>query len=120
MIDENVYGLGDCASIRDNALPCTAQAAEQQARYLVQVLNNGNSDTVPPFSYQNRGIMAYLGNWNAIVELKDPTPSSSSVTLSGKPATIKQSGRVAWFLWRSAYMTKSVSWRNRILIPIYW
>jgi len=70
-----------------------------------------------PFNYQNRGIMAYLGNWNAIVELKDP---QSSVNLAGKPNTIKQSGRVAWFLWRSAYMTKSLSWKNRFLIPTYW
>ncbi|KAJ9089596.1 hypothetical protein DSO57_1011434 [Entomophthora muscae] len=120
VIDENVYGLGDCASIRDNAIACTAQAAEQQARYLVKVLNKGMSENTPPFQFHNRGVMAYLGNWNAIVELKDPTPSNSSLTLSGKPATIKQAGRVAWFLWRSAYMSKSVSWRNRIFIPFYW
>lgn len=28
--------------------------------------------------------------------------------------------RLAWVLWRTAYMTKSVSWRNRILIPVLW
>lgn len=115
IIDPHVYGIGDCASIRDNALACTAQAAEQQAKHLVKVLNRG-SDSLP-FTFQNRGIMAYLGNWNAIVELKDP---QSRVDLAGKPNTIKQAGRVAWFLWRSAYMTKSLSWRNRLLIPIYW
>ena len=31
---EGVYALGDCASIVDNDLPCTAQVAKQQAQYL--------------------------------------------------------------------------------------
>ncbi|KAI0221326.1 hypothetical protein L0F63_002713, partial [Massospora cicadina] len=118
LIDENVYGLGDCASISDKPLPCTAQVAEQQARYLVQVLNKGESEKAPAFAYHNRGIMAYLGNWNAIVQLRDPMPRSEN--LAGAPATIKQAGRLAWLIWRSAYMSKSVSWRNRLLIPVYW
>ena len=31
---DGVYALGDCASIVDNDLPCTAQVAKQQAQYL--------------------------------------------------------------------------------------
>lgn len=48
--------------------------------------------------------MAYLGNWNAILQSQGGDIS----------------GRLAWFIWRGAYLTKSVSWRNKILIPIYW
>jgi NADH dehydrogenase FAD-containing subunit len=49
------------------------------------------------------GIMAYLGNWNAILQTDGGDIS----------------GRAAWFIWRGAYLTKSVSWRNKILIPTY-
>lgn len=56
------------------------------------------------YRYKDLGVMAYVGNWNAIMQ-------SSGQDISG---------RVAWLIWRGAYLAKSVSWRNRILIPIYW
>jgi hypothetical protein len=28
--------------------------------------------------------------------------------------------RLAWLVWRGAYLTQTVSWRNKLLIPIYW
>lgn len=31
---QNVYSLGDCATIKDYDLPCTAQVANQKAKYL--------------------------------------------------------------------------------------
>ncbi|KAI9298507.1 FAD/NAD(P)-binding domain-containing protein [Neoconidiobolus thromboides FSU 785] len=120
VLDDKVYGIGDCATIQGNPLACTAQVAEQQATYLIQKFNDPKFYERPlstklnkPFKFNNKGIMAYLGNWQAIVELSDPLNESGK----GK---IKQSGYVAWFLWRSAYMTKSVSWRNKLLIPVYW
>ena len=45
--------------------------------------------------------MAYIGRWNAIVQMNNK----------------QLSGRAAWIMWRGAYLTKSISWRNRILIP---
>lgn len=26
----------------------------------------------------------------------------------------------AWLVWRGAYLTQTISWRNKLLIPIYW
>lgn len=26
---------------------------------------------------------------------------------------------MAWVLWRGAYLTKSMSWKNKMLIPVY-
>lgn len=103
---ENVFALGDCTAVQDKSYPATAQVANQQALWLAKRLNKRDiaSMTTPGFHYRDMGVMAYVGNWNAILQ-------SSGGEISG---------RAAWFLWRSAYLTKAVSWRNKILIPVYW
>lgn len=100
---ENVHALGDCAVMENSAYPATAQVASQQAGWLAKRLNKGDL-AANGFTYKDLGVMAYVGNWNAIMQ-----SSGGDV-----------SGRVAWFIWRGAYLAKSVSWRNRILIPVYW
>ncbi|PPJ53852.1 hypothetical protein CBER1_03257 [Cercospora berteroae] len=32
----------------------------------------------------------------------------------------KISGRAAWIMRRGAYLTRAISWRNRVLIPMFW
>lgn len=100
---KDVFALGDCATIEGTALPATAQVANQKARWLAKRLNKKDLDNTA-FTYKDLGVMAYIGNWNAIMQ-----SSGGEV-----------SGRFAWLIWRGAYLAKSVSWRNRILIPIYW
>lgn len=100
---DSVFALGDCAAIEGTAYPATAQVASQKAIWLAKRLNKGDLDR-QAFKYRNLGIMAYVGNRNAIVQ-------SAGGDISG---------RMAWLIWRGAYLAKSVSWRNRILIPIYW
>ncbi|KAL1304869.1 hypothetical protein AAFC00_003793 [Neodothiora populina] len=99
----DIYALGDCAMIQDNMLPATAQVANQKAKWLAKHINKGDVNSTR-FTYKDLGVMAYIGNWNAIMQ-----SSGSDI-----------SGRFAWFIWRGAYLAKSVSWRNRILIPMYW
>lgn len=100
---ENVHAVGDCAVLEGTAYPATAQVASQKANWLAKRLNKGDLEA-NGFTYKNLGVMAYVGNWNAIMQTEGGNVS----------------GRVAWFIWRGAYLAKSVSWRNRILIPIYW
>jgi NADH dehydrogenase FAD-containing subunit len=100
---ENVHALGDCAVLEGTAYPATAQVANQKAGWLAKRLNKGDLES-QGFTYKNLGVMAYVGNWNAIMQTEGGDVS----------------GRVAWFIWRGAYLAKSVSWRNRILIPVYW
>ncbi|KAK4561031.1 hypothetical protein LTR86_004986 [Recurvomyces mirabilis] len=100
----DVYALGDCAVLEGTAYPATAQVANQKATWLSKRLNKGDIER-NKFTYKDLGVMAYVGNWNAILQ----TSGAGNV-----------SGRVAWFIWRGAYLAKSVSWRNRILIPTYW
>ena len=50
--------------------------------------------------------MTYLGNAKGLVQTEGVMGDISS--------------RAAWLIWRGAYLTMSVSWRNEILIPVYW
>jgi NADH dehydrogenase len=101
---QDVYAIGDCAAIEGTMYPATAQVANQKAEWLAKRLNRNDFDKAG-FTWKNMGVMAYIGNWNALFQ-------------GGGGGNI--SGRAAWIIWRGAYLTKSVSIRNRILIPIYW
>ncbi|KAF2102001.1 hypothetical protein NA57DRAFT_64631 [Rhizodiscina lignyota] len=101
---QDVYALGDCAVTEGTMYPATAQVASQKAEWLAKRFNARDIDTQKGFNWKNMGVMAYLGNWNAVLQ-------SSGGDFSG---------RTAWFIWRGAYLTKAVSWRNKILIPTYW
>jgi NADH dehydrogenase FAD-containing subunit len=103
-IMRDVFALGDNAAIVGQTLPVTAQTANQQAIWLGKRLNKGDLQT-QTFNFRNMGIMAYLGGWKGLFQ-------------TGGGGEI--SGRMAWLIWRGAYSTMSLSWRNKILIPTYW
>ena len=100
----DVFALGDNANVRDNPLPATAQTANQQALWLGKHLNN-ETVAIQKFKFKNLGIMTYLGSWKGLLQ-----------TGSGKGVE----GYLAWLVWRGAYLTMSVSYRNKVLIPTYW
>jgi NADH dehydrogenase len=100
----DVYVIGDCSVIQDDGmLPKTAQVASQQAAHLARQLNKGEVDG-KRFQFRNWGTLTYLGGWKAIHQ------SDAD----------KLRGWLAWVLWRGAYLTRSMSWRNKFLVPVYW
>ncbi|KAK4668107.1 uncharacterized protein QC764_701820 [Podospora pseudoanserina] len=103
---DGVYVIGDCSFIENDPLPKTAQVAAQEAQYLAKELNKGISpgQDGKEFKFRNWGTMTYLGGWKAIHQSKAD----------------ELKGWVAWVLWRGAYLTKAMSWRNKLLVPIYW
>jgi NADH dehydrogenase len=101
---KDVYALGDCALLEGTMFPATAQVAAQKAEWLGKRLNKDDIES-QSFKWKNLGVMAYLGNYNAIMQ-------------SGGGGNV--SGRLAWLIWRGAYLTKTVSLRNKILIPMMW
>ncbi|KAI8059265.1 FAD/NAD(P)-binding domain-containing protein [Gongronella butleri] len=114
---DGVYAVGDAAVIQGANLPATAQVATQQAVYLGQVLNQNKQHAsllslaplLPsPFQFKNRGMMTYIGNSEALLDM------------SSVHAIAKYAGKWAWLFWRSAYLSMSMSVRNRMLIPYYW
>ena len=101
------FALGDCADIRNLPLPCTAQVAERQGRYLADALvlrAYGGGRSVAPFKFTSAGMLAYIGGYSALSDL---------------PAA-KLKGWHSWFLWRSAYLTRLGSWRLRMQVPLDW
>ena len=63
-----------------------------------------------PFVFKNAGSLAYVGGWEAVF---DRTKAASG-------PRGEATGRLAWLLWRSAYFTRTLSVRNKILVPAYW
>lgn len=100
---KSVFAIGDCADIQDMPLPCTAQVAEREGRYLAKMLNHGK-DFAEPFEFQSMGMLAYIGKYQALTDVKQ----------------IKMQGFTSWIVWRSAYLTRLGSWRLRMQVPIDW
>ena len=119
-VKPDMYAIGDCASERGHPRPATAQVrpnllsnnissfffsktqvANQQGIWLAKHLDGRVKD---PFTFKNRGMLAYVGGMRALVDLP----------------TFRSSGFGAWLLWTSAYLTSMVSWANKIQNPISW
>ena len=132
--DGSVIALGDCARKEDEEpLPQTAQVAAQQGAFVARLLNKQydleqqipclppqstqgfdlsklfQAHEAAPFSFLDLGRLAYLGQSQAVAEL-----GVGSTTVS------QAKGRAAFLLWRSVYIVKQVSFRNRVLVLFDW
>lgn len=106
----DVWCLGDAAHVASAPLPATAQVANQQAVWLAKHLNTNDTRV---FEFRNLGIMAYLGDDKALLQGGDGFTDGEGHTRGIK-------GWLAFVLWRAAYLTMTLSWRNRILVLAYW
>ncbi|CAM9533373.1 unnamed protein product [Scytosiphon promiscuus] len=61
-----------------------------------------------PFQFLNLGILAYTGAGGALAQVQ-----------VGKES-VKSTGATGYLLWRSIYLSKQVSWRNRFLVGTDW
>ena len=106
---ENVWALGDCASIADprtgGLMPATAQHAIREgphaARNVLAALD-GRPQT--PFDYGQLGMLVSLGRFKAV----------------GDVYGIKVSGLLGWFLWRSYYLLRLPTFDRRLRVAIDW
>jgi len=102
---DNVYALGDCTEIPDEPFPVTAQTAQRQGKYLGKTLNKlAKGRAIKPFKYKDLGMLAYIGSHKALANTNQ----------------YKGSGFVTWLFWRSVYITKLVSLKNKILVLFDW
>lgn len=91
-------------------LPLTAQVASRQGKYLADCLNQieekkeDNNTTLPPFMYKHLGYFAYIGSNHAVADL----------------GAMKMGGFTTWWLYRAAYFSKQVSWKNRYCLASDW
>ena len=141
----DILAFGDCTCITQGPLPATAQVAAQQGEYLAKLLNKqydfnpekvegitpppkktentktslsdavanlatvSNGEYAKAFQFLDLGILAYTGGGSALAQVT-PAPS----------ATIKGTGKIGNTVWRSVYLSKQVSWRNRLLVLNDW
>ena len=102
---EAVYALGDCATPGTLELPATAQVAQQEGKYLAKTLVRSlRGLKIRPFRYRHFGMLAYVGSDRALADL----------------AAVKGRGLATWIFWRSAYLTKLVSLKNKTLVLFDW
>ncbi|KAI3438808.1 hypothetical protein D9Q98_001225 [Chlorella vulgaris] len=142
----DVLAIGDNSLVVGDRLPTTAQVAGQQGAYAAHMINRGfmpltgglqqpppskvadvlapgqqmfatmgsmaTSDDgdegliyyKKPFEFLNLGTLAYIGDNEALTEILG----------------FKLSGGLAYLIWKSVYITKQVSFRNRVLILFDW
>src|ERR1051325_5132934 len=102
---DGVYALGDCATLEERNVPATAQLAQQEGRYLARSLNAlAKNKPVSPFRERNLGMLAYVGSNRALADL----------------TSVRAYGFATWLFWRSAYFTKLVSLKNKVLVLFDW
>ena len=143
-----ILAFGDCSCISQKQLPATAQVASQQGEYLAHIFNKNfelspardaasgllpppikdpalttlslsdsianfatnNDEYAKPFQFLNLGILAYTGGGSALAQV---TPAPDAKALTG-------SGALGNAVWKGVYLSKQVSWRNRLLVINDW
>ena len=142
----SVLSFGDCSCETESPLPATAQVAAQQGEYLAKLLNKKydlnppqtedgislppvrnpdaewsisdlissfatrTTEYAKPFQFLNLGILAYTGGNSALAQVS-PAPEAEP---------LKGSGKIGNAVWKSVYLSKQVSWRNRLLVLNDW
>ncbi|OJD18511.1 hypothetical protein AJ78_01500 [Emergomyces pasteurianus Ep9510] len=113
---QDVFAIGDNCMLESGSPPATAQATRQEAIWLAKSLNRGNIDQSSGFSFKNLGVLAYIGSSKALMQL--PHEGDNEQSSDGFFRGIK--GYPAWLIWKGAYLSMSMSWRNRLRILYSW
>ncbi len=103
----DVFAAGDCCQVEGQNLPQTAQVAMQEGKYLAAVLKRkARGGEIEPFKFTNLGMLAYIGENEALAEIPK--------------AGISASGMTTYLFWRSAYLTRLVSLKNKVTVLFDW
>jgi NADH dehydrogenase len=104
---KEIFAIGDIAMFKqdDAPVPALAQVAEKEsatvARNIYNLINNKNPEK---FVFKNSGNLMSLGQWKAV----------------GQIANFTFTGHVAWFIWRTVYLSKLISFRKKIRVAVDW
>jgi len=106
---ENIFALGDVASYtnpwEERPVPQHAQTAVAEAQSCAKnIIRSIKKQPLKAFRYQHKGDLVSLGRWRAVGEI----------------AGIPFSGRFAWWLWRTVYLGKLLTWRKRVAVAADW
>ena len=105
-----VWALGDCALVPDplnpgKYYPPTAQHAIRQAAVLADNIAAVLQGRPPrPFKFKMLGMLAAIGRRTGVAEVLG----------------MKFSGIIAWWLWRSIYLSKLPGFQKKVRVAIDW
>ncbi|KAJ5247073.1 hypothetical protein N7468_002056 [Penicillium chermesinum] len=108
--------LGDNAVLETGSPPATAQATHQMAKWLGKRLNKRDLGQTAPFKFRDLGTMAYIGEEKALMQI--PHNGDGKKRLKYLPEGLR--GRLASWIWDGAYITMSISWRNKLRVAFRW
>ncbi|MCS5711358.1 FAD-dependent oxidoreductase [Candidatus Berkiella aquae] len=104
----HIFVLGDasaCMGKNENYLPAIAPVATQQGRYVGKSIKNVLKGKTPkPFRYWDKGMMAAIGRYDALV-------------LSGP---LQGSGFIAWILWSFVHIYFLIGFRTKFIVFFQW
>ena len=102
--NEDVFAIGDVASMENNPHPMLAPVAMQQGKNLAKNLNKKNISEWKKFTYSDKGTMATIGRSRAVADLK----------------FIHLKGILAWLAWLFIHLMLLVGFRNRVIVFFNW
>jgi NADH dehydrogenase len=99
-----VFVVGDMIAL-DN-LPGVAQVALQGGKYAAKTIDHqlSGKPALPPFKYFDKGSMATISRFSAVVKI-------GNFTLSGV---------IAWFMWLAVHLAYMTGYRNRVYALGHW
>jgi NADH dehydrogenase len=105
-----VWAAGDCAEIPDlnspgRSCPPTAQHALRQGRVAAENIAAAINGRRPaPFRFRALGVLVALGHRTAVAEIRG----------------LKFSGFLAWFMWRTVYLSKLPGLEKKVRVALDW
>lgn len=106
-VHKNVFLIGDMINL--NGLPGVAQVAMQGGQYaaktIIDEIENGTSpEARAPFDYFDKGSMAIVSRFNAVVKINKA----------------EVSGFIGWLMWLALHLLYLVGFRNRAIAAFSW
>ena len=105
-----VWALGDCALVPDplnpgKFYPPTAQHAIRQAATLANnIVSSLRGQALQPFKFKIIGLLATIGRRHGVAEIFG----------------VQFSGIIAWWLWRTIYLSKLPSLQKKVRVALDW
>jgi NADH dehydrogenase len=94
-----VFVLGDMSALNGN--PGVAQVAIQGGKHAAKRIKGGPST---PFRYRDKGSMATVSRFHAVVSVK----------------SLRLSGFLAWLMWLGVHIVYLVGFKNRVTTVLHW
>ncbi len=103
----DIFAIGDAAYLLQDGhpLPARAQVATREAAHAASnIIAAYRKKPLRDFRYRHNGDLLSLGQWMAVAEVRGWFFS----------------GRFAWWLWRTVYLLKLISWEKKVKVAVDW